>query len=909
MKRRAVFLGLLIFILSLQSACAADNVGSMRLNQVQQRGGQLTMYVNMLDAMGLALPGNYTPEQFSIAVDGKMVNVDSLEQIDPQTQGIHFVFSVDVSGSLTSSMMSSVRKSLTQFVNSLGPKDTVSFLTFGEEVTQKIVNSADRAAVLEIIDGLRARESMTALYKGVLDAVEIAASTGGRSAIIVLTDGKNAPTQAMKTYTKDSIFSSVMAAQVPLYCIGLNDKGGVDQESLIELATATGGNQFIIKSQDAITCMDNIRNIIISALTLHATLTNDEGKAGFDEINTFKVGYQPVDGNFVTSNELQQVINWKVVPTPAPVVTATPVPMISLELDTATVAYSEDGQVLITGVINVEQGVIDDVGLISVNVNGEPWRIEAKRNGQSFTFSASGYISESTDALQVQAEVRSMGIASRIQHVAVEMPTPEPSATPAPVLSVELDDAGRNIPIETGETISIRGVINVQGVIQPEDLTMTINGLPCEMVPTKLNDSQYEFDVSYTVEELDTTELYIQVQLDEVGISSREQRLYLETPAPTALPEIMLSLDRDGVTVAEDGVTITGSIEVSGEVAPEDISLYVNKARLDMELEQLEPGIYSFTAHKEEVGEDLTQMNIRAHLLNAGVRSEEKVLALWTPTPSPTPTQGPTPTPPPTTPPTAKPTETFTPATQQEATGFLGLAQNQLWILIAGGVALLAAAVFMLLVRKNRQNNRYKISQLPSGFADTPRGNDMEAEPTISTVSEIGTEKGEVDFIDESHPAGGSQPGGLDGAKNGSTVRLEDFPEQGNGTERLDEDESNGTERLDEDEEQGMEFTLVETSKNKENERHRLFVALHGELSIGRSNYADLVIDDSAVSEMHMSINYDGENLFVTDLRSTNGTKLNNQPVSPDKAEKVNHGDTIKIGRTKLQFQFDAQAQ
>src|SRR5699024_2320776 len=132
-----------------------------------------------------------------------------------------------------------------------GPMDTATIITFGEVITQRIVNSGERAAILEAINGLEANEGMTALYKGVIDAVSLAAS-GGRSAVIMITDGKNDPTDEMEVYTKDGIFDEVVSAQVPLYCVGLNDNNGVDKESLAEFAAATGGGQYDIPASQTV---------------------------------------------------------------------------------------------------------------------------------------------------------------------------------------------------------------------------------------------------------------------------------------------------------------------------------------------------------------------------------------------------------------------------------------------------------------------------------------------------------------------------------------------------------------------------------------------------------------------------------------------------------------------------------
>lgn len=58
----------------------------------------------------------------------------------------------------------------------------------------------------------------------------------------MITDGKNDPTEEMQAYTKEGIFDEVVAAQVPLYCVGLNDNNGVDKESLAEFAATTAAS-------------------------------------------------------------------------------------------------------------------------------------------------------------------------------------------------------------------------------------------------------------------------------------------------------------------------------------------------------------------------------------------------------------------------------------------------------------------------------------------------------------------------------------------------------------------------------------------------------------------------------------------------------------------------------------------
>ena len=74
---------------------------------------------------------------------------------------------------------------------------------------------------------------------------------------------------------------------------------------------------------------------------------------------------------------------------------------------------------------------------------------------------------------------------------------------------------------------------------------------------------------------------------------------------------------------------------------------------------------------------------------------------------------------------------------------------------------------------------------------------------------------------------------------------------------------------------------------------------------IGRGSDADITVDDSGTSRQHIEILWDGTRGQVNDLGSTNGSKLNGQPLTkaPLPADSV-----IEIGRTRIVFRVLAQA-
>lgn len=78
-----------------------------------------------------------------------------------------------------------------------------------------------------------------------------------------------------------------------------------------------------------------------------------------------------------------------------------------------------------------------------------------------------------------------------------------------------------------------------------------------------------------------------------------------------------------------------------------------------------------------------------------------------------------------------------------------------------------------------------------------------------------------------------------------------------------------------------------------------------GRTVIGRGSDADITVDDAGTSRKHVEILWDGTRAQVNDLGSTNGSKLNGQPV---KKAPLPPDSVIEIGRTRIVFRVLAQA-
>lgn len=80
-------------------------------------------------------------------------------------------------------------------------------------------------------------------------------------------------------------------------------------------------------------------------------------------------------------------------------------------------------------------------------------------------------------------------------------------------------------------------------------------------------------------------------------------------------------------------------------------------------------------------------------------------------------------------------------------------------------------------------------------------------------------------------------------------------------------------------------------------DRGRVYANQPTPLTIGREEGNSIQLNDERISRFHLKIQEDENKLVLTDLESTNGTKVNGEAV---KLWILRHGDVITIGRTVI---------
>jgi pSer/pThr/pTyr-binding forkhead associated (FHA) protein len=82
-------------------------------------------------------------------------------------------------------------------------------------------------------------------------------------------------------------------------------------------------------------------------------------------------------------------------------------------------------------------------------------------------------------------------------------------------------------------------------------------------------------------------------------------------------------------------------------------------------------------------------------------------------------------------------------------------------------------------------------------------------------------------------------------------------------------------------------------------DRGRVFESLATPVTIGREEGNSVQLNDDRVSRFHLKIQEDHDQFVLTDLESTNGTKVNGEDIQ---LRILRHGDVISVGRSVLRY-------
>jgi hypothetical protein len=182
------------------------------------------------------------------------------------------VLAFDGSGSMQGAAIEQAREAGKSLVGQLGPNDTVSVIKFSDTVQVVQAYTNDHAALTAAIDGIQA-DGNTALYDGVVTAVQTAQGGAQRRAVVLLSDGLDSGSVSQND--RAASLAAAQGAGGPFFIIGLGDS--IDQAYLQELANVSRGQLFLAPSPGA---LQGLYETIGAALRSQYTLDLDGASLG-----------------------------------------------------------------------------------------------------------------------------------------------------------------------------------------------------------------------------------------------------------------------------------------------------------------------------------------------------------------------------------------------------------------------------------------------------------------------------------------------------------------------------------------------------------------------------------------------------------------------------------------------------
>lgn len=242
--------------------------GQIKVRQLTMKAyPDVQAYVSILDDQGQPWRGALTKENFRIFENGKMLGpLDSLGSAETAIP-LTLLFVIDVSGSMkypsirpdgtpdAVSKLDAAKAATSVFIGNMRPDDHIAVAPFNTNIPEvsAIVFSQDRQALTDQTNQLQPTAN-TALYSAITRALEALAGQAGRTAIVLLTDGRNdvkpgEPANLLRDDRLGEVTEKLAAAQLPVYVIGLgnpqaNNDQGLNEPVLQQIAAVSHGSYY-----------------------------------------------------------------------------------------------------------------------------------------------------------------------------------------------------------------------------------------------------------------------------------------------------------------------------------------------------------------------------------------------------------------------------------------------------------------------------------------------------------------------------------------------------------------------------------------------------------------------------------------------------------------------------------------
>ena len=209
---------------------APEDMAEVNINFVE-------LYTTVFDRQNRPIEG-LEAKDFAVAEDGARQEIARFDRVTDLP--IHAAVTLDVSGSMETSLDTARQSALEFFQRIVRPKDRAAIVTFNDHPNLTVKFTNDVPTLAAGLAGLKA-ERGTALYDSIIFTLYYFTGVKGQRALILISDGKDEGSR----FTWEDALDYAKRAGVTIYPIGLGD---VDKRKLNQLAEETGGRTFFLKN-------------------------------------------------------------------------------------------------------------------------------------------------------------------------------------------------------------------------------------------------------------------------------------------------------------------------------------------------------------------------------------------------------------------------------------------------------------------------------------------------------------------------------------------------------------------------------------------------------------------------------------------------------------------------------------
>ncbi|MEP6648396.1 MAG: type II secretion system F family protein [Lapillicoccus sp.] len=214
---RLAFAGLLAVVLCLLGGGVAHADGQATLSTLTKSADGTVNGVLTVQPIKNT-PSVVDTKTLKLSVDGKEYPATAQSASSVERAAILLI---DRSGSMKETGMTTVRSSVTQFLQSVPQDVKVGVVSFGDQPNLDLAPTLDHNAVQAAVNGLKS-DGATALYDGLSMAVDTLGTAGDRS-ILLLSDGKDTISKVKAPTAEQKLKASGIRAQVIAFRTNFTD--------------------------------------------------------------------------------------------------------------------------------------------------------------------------------------------------------------------------------------------------------------------------------------------------------------------------------------------------------------------------------------------------------------------------------------------------------------------------------------------------------------------------------------------------------------------------------------------------------------------------------------------------------------------------------------------------------------